>query len=226
MADSTGLQTAKRYLLFLAGLFLSAVGVGFATRAGLGTSPISSLPFVLSLVTAPSMGLYTFVFNMLFWTGDLLLRRPFRLRQLLAIPATLLFSVCIDWSLAVIPTQFYGPYLPKVVFLLIGCAVHAVGIVLELRGNVVMLPCEAFVQSLSLRTGKQFGNVKIATDCALTLAAAVIALFSFHKLNGVREGTLVTALLLGYLVKLMTRALDRRASSAPASSVLPAEETT
>lgn len=46
----------RRYLLFLTGVILSATGIAFITRAGLGTSPVSGLPFVLSLVTGISMG--------------------------------------------------------------------------------------------------------------------------------------------------------------------------
>ena len=39
----------KRYLLFLVGLFINALGVSLITKASLGTSPISSIPYVLSL---------------------------------------------------------------------------------------------------------------------------------------------------------------------------------
>ena len=47
-------ETCKRYLMFLAGVLVCATGISFITRAGLGTSPISSTPFVLSLITPPS----------------------------------------------------------------------------------------------------------------------------------------------------------------------------
>lgn len=36
----------RRYALFLTGVILSATGIAFITRAGLGTSPVSGLPFV------------------------------------------------------------------------------------------------------------------------------------------------------------------------------------
>ena len=40
----------KRYLLFLVGLFVNALGVSLVTKANLGTSPISSIPYVLGLI--------------------------------------------------------------------------------------------------------------------------------------------------------------------------------
>ena len=76
-------KSAKNYLIFSAGVLISATGIGFITRAGLGTSPISGTPFVLSLATAPSMGFYTFFFNMLFVLGEALIRRCFTLMQAL-----------------------------------------------------------------------------------------------------------------------------------------------
>lgn len=39
----------KRYILFLTGLFINSLGVSLVTKANLGTSPISSIPYVLNL---------------------------------------------------------------------------------------------------------------------------------------------------------------------------------
>ena len=40
----------KQYVLFLIGLFIAALGVAFSTKAGLGTSPVASVPYTVSLV--------------------------------------------------------------------------------------------------------------------------------------------------------------------------------
>lgn len=63
-------QRLRRYGLFTAGVAVSAGGIAFITRAALGTSPLSSLPFVLSLITPPSVGVYTFAFNLLFLAAE------------------------------------------------------------------------------------------------------------------------------------------------------------
>lgn len=41
----------KRYALFLFGLFIASMGVAFSTKARLGTSPVASLPYSVSLVS-------------------------------------------------------------------------------------------------------------------------------------------------------------------------------
>lgn len=55
----------KRYLIFLAGLFVNSLGVALITKANLGTSPISSIPYVLSLNFALSLGNFTIIFSIL-----------------------------------------------------------------------------------------------------------------------------------------------------------------
>lgn len=211
-------ETCKRYLMFLVGVLVCATGISFITRAGLGTSPISSTPFVLSLITPPvtvaghtvtiTMGVYTFAFNMLFLVGEALLVRRFTWKQALQIPATIFFSLCMDEALSLIPSQYGGPYPMSVLYLAIGCVVMSLGITLEVLADVIMLPGEAFVRALSWKSKGQFGNVKVIFDSTLTVIAAIIALFAFHKLNGVREGTVISALLVGQLVKLFTKKLS------------------
>lgn len=203
----TGKDGVRRYSMFFAGVPICAAGIALITRAGLGTSPISSIPFVLSLITPPTMGVYTFVFNMLFLACEALLLRRFTALQALQIPATLVFSACIDLALDLIPTQYGGPYPMSLLYLAAGCLVMALGISLEVMADVIMLPGEAFVRALSRALGREFGNVKVCFDSSLTLAAALIALLAFHKLNGVREGTLVSALAVGQLVRFYTRRL-------------------
>ena len=42
-------ETTKRYILFITGLFINAIGISLIIKAGLGSSPISSLPYTISL---------------------------------------------------------------------------------------------------------------------------------------------------------------------------------
>ncbi len=165
----------RRYTLFLTGVILSATGIAFITRAGLGTSPVSGLPFVLSLITSISMGTYTFIFNMTFLMLEAILRRKFTIQQALQIPVTFFFGFCIDTAMGFIPTRFGGPWGPSFVYLVIGCIIMALGISFEVIADVIMLPAEALVRELSKKTGIRFGNVKVAFDSTLTILAMVVA---------------------------------------------------
>ncbi len=197
----TSKETLRRFTIFLTGVLICAAGIAFVTRAGLGTSPISSIPFVLSLITPVSMGVYTFAFNLFFLLCESLLIGRFTIAQALQIPITVFFSLCVDTALTWIPSQYGGPWLYSVGYLALGCLIMAFGIYLEVLADVIMLPGEAFVRALSKRLKKAFGSVKVCFDGALTVIAAVVALCAFGRLNGVREGTMFSALAVGQLVK-------------------------
>ena len=194
-------EALRRFAIFTTGVLVCAVGIAFITRAGLGTSPISSLPFVLSLITPVSMGVYTLAFNLFFLLCEGLLIGKFTVAQALQVPVTVLFSLCVDGALALIPSQYGGPWLHSAVFLIIGCTVMSLGVYLEVLADIIMLPGEAFVRALSKRLGKGFGNVKVCFDSCLTIIAAAVALWAFGHLNGVGIGTVCSALAVGQLVK-------------------------
>ena len=61
----TKAEQVKRYLIFLVGLFVNSLGVSLITKGNLGTSPISSIPYVLSLNFPFSLGNFTIVFSLL-----------------------------------------------------------------------------------------------------------------------------------------------------------------
>ncbi len=70
----------RRYGWFILGVVLNSFGIALITKAALGTSPISSLPYVLSFAFAPSLGQFTFLVNLLFIAGQaLLVGRPVNL---------------------------------------------------------------------------------------------------------------------------------------------------
>ena len=213
----------RRWLMFSVGVVFTALGIGIMTIAGVGTSPISSIPNVLSLIFPPSIGVFSFSFNMLLILFQaILLGRRFPKIWLLQIPFTLVFSAIIDLTVSLLRPAAPQSYPFQLLVLLLGIAVLALGVTIQVFANVLMLPGEATVQAVSLRFGIRFGNAKVATDAVLTAIAAAISLAAFHGLNGVREGTILAAILTGQVVKLYTRLLD-----APLRHILghpPAEE--
>lgn len=63
---TVGKYTLRRYLLFVVALFVNSFGIAFITKALLGTSPITSITYVLSMFTPYSMGVWTILLNLLF----------------------------------------------------------------------------------------------------------------------------------------------------------------
>ncbi len=207
----------RRYFLFLCSLCINAFGVAFITKALLGTSPITSVTYVLSMFTTLSMGEWTIIVNTLFVVLELpLMSRSVLkadLRQyLLQIPISVCFGLFIDWGMNSLFWVNPAEYFSQVGFLLLGCVVLAAGISLEVKANVAMTSGEYFVQVISRRFRKDFGYVKLGFDTTLVLLACVFSLCFMSTVDGVREGTVVAALVVGPIVHLFTpycRVLDK-----------------
>lgn len=197
----------KKYLIFVIGLFVNAVGVAFVTRAGLGTSPNSSIPYVMSMYVPFTMGQIAIMLNLfLILLQFVVTRKKFPLIQLLQIPVSFAFGYLIDFCMG---TLFFWirpeTYAAKMSFLLIGCIIIAFGVFLEFTADVIVLPGEGLTNAIHQVTGWEKGTVKIAIDIAMSLTALALALIFLHSLVGVREGTIITAVLVGGVSKQFNR---------------------
>lgn len=199
-------ELIKRYIFLLVGLFVNGLGVSFITKAGLGTSPITSIPYTLSLGFTPTVGMFTLVFNIfLVILQVILLRRNFQLQNLLQLPIIALFSFFIDLTMSLLGFMQPETYAMKIVSLIVGCLILGFGVFMEMVANVAMLPGEATVRAVSDVFSTDFGKTKIAFDSSMTVIAAILSFIMFRHLDGVREGTIVAAILVGFIARLFKK---------------------
>ncbi len=198
----------KRYLLFLVGLFINALGVSLVTKASLGTSPISSIPYVLSLNFPLTLGNFTIIFSiLLILLQVLILRKNFKIENILQIPVSIAFGYFIDFTMYILFWVDPQNYVVKLIALLVGCIVLGFGVYMEVLADVVMLPGESFVRAIVQTWNTNFGTTKIIFDSSMTIIAGVLSVVFFGKFNGVREGTIIAALLVGFIARLFGKHL-------------------
>ena len=173
---------ALRYLFFTLGLLINSFGIAFITKSGLGTSQISSLPYVLSLRFPLSFGGFTFIMNTV-------------------------FILILDVSMAALSWLHPAGWFARGGCMLLGCAILACGISIEIAPDVITVPGEGLVRVLAQATGKDFGRVKLVFDVTLIVIASALSLLFFRRLQGVGIGTVVSALVVGPLVSLFGRIL-------------------
>ncbi len=193
----------RRLLCLLAGLVLMGLGVALGTRPGLGTTAISSAPYVLHRIWGLSFGTWTVLFNISFMAAQMLvLGRRYRWTQLFQLPAVALFGVFIDLGMYL--TGFWTPqhYLLRFAETFLGAAVMTAGITALLIADLVFVPGDGLVQVISQVFRLDFGKVKICFDCSLVTLAIALSFLFLHHLEGVREGTVLAALCVGQLVRI------------------------
>lgn len=199
----------KRYTLLIVALFIIAMGTALAAKAQLGTTPISSIPLVLSLGLPWSMGKITIAIQITFVVLQILiLQRGYQPVQLLQLVAGFAFGYFTDFALNLMSCMQIHSYFVQWLVCIVSILIVALGVSLEMKANVVMLAGEGLVKAIAQKTHKDFGKIKIYFDSALVIISVIASVCMFNKLNGVREGTIASALLVGNAVSYYNKKLN------------------
>lgn len=198
------LSKIKSLIVLFAGISLMSIGIALAKLAQLGTSPISSIPNVMSYITPLSIGNLTILFMVLMIFLQMIILREVNIPIALQIIPGVVFGWLIDVFVDVFTQiglpSLMGHYLEQLAFTLIGMVILSFGVFLEVNSRSILMPGEGLVVALTLRTKKPFGNLKMITDLTMVAVALIISLVYFHDLVGIREGTILAALFTGRLV--------------------------
>lgn len=199
----------KRCILLVAGLVIMAFGVAFSIQAGLGTSPISSLPYVLSLFTPLTVGTATIALHVtLILLQILVLGRRYDPIQLLQLPVALVFGVLTDFSVWVLQSLTPSSYPMQWLFCMAGILLVGVGVSFEVTADVVTLAGEGMVLALCKAFSLKFANTKVGFDVTLVVLSTILSAVFLGQLAGVREGTVAAAILVGLTAKQVNRPMQ------------------
>ena len=200
-----------RYGISTLGLIFVALGVGISIKSNLGIAPPSCPPTILNLRwTAISVGTFTWMMHLVFIAAQaLILRKRFRLRYLMQIPAAFVFGYMCDASIWLFDALAFPAthYTVQILLSLLAVVLTAIGIKLEVVGDGWILAGDKIVAVLADVFRTPFGTMKVLVDVALVVFTAAFAWFSFDLLTGngstvvIREGTLILALLTGICMR-------------------------
>jgi len=194
----------SRLVVLVLGVFIMTFVIALSLKAGLGTSPISTVPYVVNLITGYSVGIATIIMNTGFiLIQALLLRERFEKIQLFQFPLVLCFGTLIDVHLWLLTGAAPENYFWQWAYCLAGLFFLALGITLEVSARLVMTAGEGIVLAVCMLFPVKFGTMKVVFDVLLVVIAVTAALFYFGSVEGAREGTLALALFTGVLTRTM-----------------------
>lgn len=196
-------EMARRFLVFSLCLVFMGFGVACMIKSALGVSPISSLPYTLSLLfDGITVGGWTAALNLLMIVMQPVLKPSIPKKLLvLQVAMTVVFGYFIDLSLEFLAPLVLTSYIGRAGMLLAGCTIMAFGIYLGIIARVTLLPMDALLQVVSERLGKPYTSVKVISDLSMTIMSAVLCLIFIGELAAVREGTLIAAFFCGTEIK-------------------------
>lgn len=208
--EKTHIYLIRRYLLLLAGLAIMAFGVAFSIKASLGTSPISSVPYVVSLFAPLTVGTATIIMHCVFILLQIMiLRKKYHPIQLMQLPVAFFFGYLTDFGVWAVQGITCNHYLQQWLVCLIGIFLVAVGVSLEVKAGVVVLAGEGVVLAICKVLPVKFGYMKVGFDVTLVAIACVLSFVFTGRLQGVREGTVAAALLVGLIAKQLGKMLSK-----------------
>lgn len=202
----------RRYLIFLCGLMVISFGITVITKASLGTSPITSIPYSLSMIVPSlTLGNWTIVFNILLVVLQLILlgKDADRFNIVLQIGVSLILGYFIDFAMLIM--SWFSPemYILRILSVVVGCAILAFRVYLQIIADVVMAPGDGFAYTLTMKLRRDYGKVRITSDMTMVVIAALIGIVGLGTLGGVREGTIISALLVGTIARTYLKKLTR-----------------
>lgn len=191
-----------RLLIYVLGLFIAAFGVAFAVNAQLGLSPMNSLPFVLSLIFDVYMGyVVTALLCLYILIQIILLRRDFKWVQLCQIFCSFLFGYFVNFTRMLLGDFSIPTYFGQLLLLTISMVCVSAGITLFMSVRLVPLPSEGLVAAIVQRLkNAKFHRVMIVLHTSVVFLGLGLSLLFLGGLYGVREGTVVSAVLIGKMM--------------------------
>ena len=205
MKTTTPGKLVARLAIYCLGLLILAFGIALAVNSNLGVSPVSSLPYVVSQIVGVSLGTCTILVYIGYILLQMVILRKFQPTLLLQLVFSTIFGWFVDGAKWVLGDFCLPGYLGQLVMLAASILLIGFSLVLYIDVQLAPMPAEGLVGCLSEKLRKPFSSMKTLVDCSSVLIGAVLSLLFLGRLVGIREGTILTALLVGKMMGLLRK---------------------
>lgn len=197
----------RRLMMYFTGLFIMTAGIAISVKSDLGVSPVSSIPYTLTIVWGIEMGKATILFHCILVLIQIcILRKDFKCKNLLQIPVGVVFgyfTTFCNFLMTFVPTPHH--IIVRLLMMLISVILIAFGIFLYLPPDIMPLAGEGAMKAISDTLHVDFAKVKVAFDVSMVTLSLLICLVMLHKLGSVGIGTVIAAVLVGIVLSQFTK---------------------
>lgn len=188
-----------------------SLGVGLSIKSGLGVTPISSIPYSLTLASGVNIGITTVIFNVLLVFLQIpILKKRFNPKRLLQLINAFMFGYFTDLSLWILSPMPDLPLDVNFTLLIVSMFLIAIGILIYMPANIAPLPGEGVVEAVSLAYDKRFSKVKVCFDTSMVVLSLIICgLFTSDIFGSVNIGTILAAIFIGIIIRYLTELYEK-----------------
>ncbi|MCQ2202037.1 MAG: DUF6198 family protein [Bacteroidales bacterium] len=206
-----------QHILLLASLYVMTLGVAVCVRSQLGSSVISTIPYVMACagefmeeVPSWTIGTYTIMMNAIFVVAQILiLRRDFEWVQLFQLVIGFFFGMLIDLNMYLTEWLLSDNLIVNALVQASGCTILGIGIAMEVKCGSVTMPGEGITIAIHKVTGLEFPKAKIRVDTSLVIMAVILCfiLLGSWQWQIVGAGTLFAMVYVGMVVRTVNKHL-------------------
>lgn len=200
-----------RIIMYILGLFVLAMGVAFSINSNLGTSPVSSLPYVISTLTSSTMSLWVpIIFGFYIVLQIIILRKNFKWINLAQIIFAFVFGYFTDFTQMILGdftiADYMGSspvlvYIGQLLMLIISIVLIGIGVSMYINAKLLPMPMEGLSLTIAQVTGVKFSTMKTIVDTVVVVVGIILSFIISGKLVGIREGTVIAAICVGFMVR-------------------------
>ena len=200
-----------RIVFYVLGFLIMTLGIAISVKSNLGVSPVSSIPYTMTCVWGIEMGRATIFFHIgLVIIQILLLRKQFKIKNLLQVPVGIMFgyfTTFCNYIMTFFPTP--ESIIIRLCMMVISAFLIAFGIFMYVPADFIPLAGEGTMLAVSQITKIKFSTVKIFFDSTMVAISLIVCLIFIHSMGSVGIGTVIAALLVGSMLKMITKVLGR-----------------
>lgn len=193
----------RRVFNYVFGLYLITLGVAFSIKSGLGSAPVSSIPYAMDLIWLINIGVATFIFHaFLVFIEWLLLGENFKRKHFFQVFVGVLFGVFTSFSVSLmnfVPQA--DSFLIALFMTVLSILFIALGLFFYVPTNLIPLSVEGVTQAIAIVTDRPFPRIKVYVDITIVLSALALSYGFLGQFGSVGLGTVLGALFIGTTVK-------------------------
>ena len=195
--------TLRRVFNYVFGLYLITLGVAFSIKSGLGSAPVSSIPYAMNLIWAVEIGVATFIFHAILVAMEwALLRGDFKRKHFLQVFVGVLFGAFTSFSVAL---MYFIPPADNLIWAFVMTVLSifliALGLFFYVPTNLIPLSVEGVTQAIAIVTDKPFPTIKVYFDICVVSTALILSYGFLGQFGSVGIGTILGALFIGTTVR-------------------------
>lgn len=210
--------TLPSEIMFFIAIYLMALSVSMCASADFGVSMIVAPAYIISLkFPFLTFGQWEYVFQGVLFVAFCVLMKKFRLAYLFSFLSVVVYGLVLDLFRAVIPVFNPAVFAPgtlplwiRILLFASGTLVTAFAVALFRQTYLYPQVYDFFVIGLTARYRLPFTKFKTIFDMSFLALGVILSLALFQGFRGIGVGTLITAVLNGFLISIIFKWLDKR----------------